>query len=92
MPVLAVSAPLTLHDFLLWEERQPERYELVGGDTTQGPLNVCITVFGEVVPGQALLRSGARAGDEVFVSGTVGDARLFAMLNNFMRLSRLPNK
>lgn len=50
--------------------------ELVGGDTTQGPLNVCITVFGEVVPGRALLRSGARAGDEVFVSGTVGDARL----------------
>jgi thiamine-monophosphate kinase len=50
--------------------------ELVGGDTTQGPLNICITVFGEVPPGQALLRSGARAGDDVYVSGTVGDARL----------------
>ena len=37
--------------------------ELVGGDTTQGPLNICITVFGEVPAGQALLRSGARAGD-----------------------------
>ena len=36
---------------------------LVGGDTTQGPLNICITVFGEVPPGQALLRSGARPGD-----------------------------
>jgi len=50
--------------------------ELVGGDTTQGPLNICITVFGEVPAGQALLRSGARAGDHLYVSGTVGDARL----------------
>ena len=54
--------------------------ELIGGDTTQGPLNICITVFGEVpvVNGrtQALLRSGARAGDDLYVSGTLGDARL----------------
>ncbi len=50
--------------------------ELVGGDTTQGPLNICITVFGEVPRGQALLRSGAREGDDVYVSGTLGDARL----------------
>ena len=50
--------------------------ELVGGDTTRGPLAVCITVFGEVPPGQALLRSGARPGDDVYASGTLGDARL----------------
>ena len=50
--------------------------ELVGGDTTAGPLNLCIAVFGEVPAGQALLRSGARAGDELWVSGTLGDARL----------------
>lgn len=56
--------------------------ELVGGDTTAGPLNLCVTVFGEVpaAPGGALLRSGARAGDAVWVShapgGGVGDARL----------------
>ena len=54
--------------------------ELIGGDTTKGPLNICITVFGEVpvVDGksQALLRSGARAGDDIYVSGTLGDARL----------------
>jgi thiamine-monophosphate kinase len=50
--------------------------ELIGGDTTQGPLNICITVFGEVPPGQALLRSGARVGDDLYVSGSVGDARL----------------
>ena len=50
--------------------------ELVGGDTTQGPLNICITVFGEVPAGQALLRSGACVGDDIWVSGTLGDARL----------------
>lgn len=50
--------------------------ELVGGDTTQGPLNICITVFGEVPAGQALLRSGAQAGDDIYVSGHLGDARL----------------
>jgi len=50
--------------------------ELVGGDTTAGPLNICITVFGQVPPGLALLRSGARAGDDLWVSGRLGDARL----------------
>ena len=54
--------------------------ELIGGDTTRGPLNICITIFGEVPVSngrsQALLRSGARAGDDLYVSGTVGDARL----------------
>ena len=50
--------------------------ELIGGDTTQGPLNICITVLGEVPHGQALLRSGAQAGDDVYVSGTLGDANL----------------
>src|SRR5258706_10231420 len=50
--------------------------ELIGGDTRQGPFNICITVFGEVPSGQALLRSGARVGDELYVSGALGDARL----------------
>ena len=50
--------------------------ELVGGDTTQGPLNICITAFGEVPPGDALLRQNAQVGDDIYVSGTVGDARL----------------
>lgn len=54
--------------------------ELVGGDTTAGPLNICITVLGAVPAGQALLRSGARAQDELWVShpvgGGLGDARL----------------
>jgi thiamine-monophosphate kinase len=53
---------------------------LIGGDTTRGPLNICITVFGEVPvingKSQALLRSGAQVGDDIYVSGTLGDARL----------------
>ncbi len=54
--------------------------ELIGGDTTQGPLNICITVLGDipVVAGKslALLRSGAQVGDDIYVSGNLGDARL----------------
>jgi thiamine-monophosphate kinase len=49
--------------------------ELVGGDTTRGPLNFCLTVFGDVPPDAALRRDGARVGDDIWVSGTLGDAR-----------------
>ena len=47
---------------------------LVGGDTTRGPLSVCVTAHGLVEPGMALRRDGARVGDEIWVSGTLGDA------------------
>ena len=60
----------------LWALAEQHGCELIGGDTTQGPLTICITVFGEVPRGQALLRSGARVGDDLYVSGTLGDARL----------------
>ena len=50
--------------------------ELIGGDTTQGPLNIAITVIGEVPQGQSILRNGAQAGDDLYVSGHLGDARL----------------
>ena len=49
---------------------------LIGGDTTAGPLNLCVTVFGQVPAGQALRRDGAKVGDDIWVSGTLGDARL----------------
>ncbi|MFT4171734.1 MAG: thiamine-phosphate kinase [Rhodocyclaceae bacterium] len=48
----------------------------VGGDTTRGPLNLCPTVIGEVPQGQAILRDGARAGDDIWVSGAPGLAAL----------------
>lgn len=47
---------------------------LVGGDTTRGPLSIGVTAHGFIEPGMALRRDGARAGDEVWVSGTPGDA------------------
>jgi len=50
--------------------------DVIGGDTTRGPLNFCVTIFGEVPPNQALLRSGARPGDEIWVSGLPGRAAL----------------
>ncbi len=49
---------------------------LVGGDTTRGPLTITVQLLGTVPPGQALLRSGAKPGDQLFVSGTLGDAGL----------------
>ncbi|ROR34969.1 thiamine-phosphate kinase [Inmirania thermothiophila] len=49
---------------------------LVGGDTTRGPLAATVTVLGSVPAGQALRRCGARPGDDVWVSGTLGDAAL----------------
>jgi thiamine-monophosphate kinase len=50
------------------------RVALIGGDTTRGPLSVSVTVHGFVEPGRALLRSGAHEGDDVWVTGTLGEA------------------
>jgi thiamine-monophosphate kinase len=50
--------------------------DLIGGDTTRGPLNICVQIMGEVPAGAALRRDGARPGDDVWVSGTLGDAAL----------------
>ena len=49
---------------------------LIGGDTTAGPLNICITAFGSIPKDKAIRRSGALEGDDIWVSGTVGDAGL----------------
>jgi thiamine-monophosphate kinase len=83
---LALSLPAVNEAWLagfssgLFALADAHRCTLVGGDTTRGPLAICITVFGEVpvVDGKtmALLRSGARAGDDLYVSGHLGDARM----------------
>ncbi len=64
-----------LRDFSQGLFRVADEYKikLVGGDTTRGPLAFSIQVHGAVTPGQALLRSGAKPGDQVFVTGPVGD-------------------
>ena len=61
--------------------------DLIGGDTTRGPLAVCVQIMGEVPRGKALRRDGARSGDDIWVSGTIGDAALaLAALKRRIRL------
>ncbi len=52
---------------------------LIGGNTTRGPLSITITIFGEIEIGQALRRDAAKAGDDIWVSGTLGAASLALM-------------
>ena len=53
-----------------------ERVELIGGDTTRGPLTISITAIGLSPPGLALRRDGARPGDDIWLSGRTGEAAL----------------
>jgi thiamine-monophosphate kinase len=50
--------------------------ELIGGDTTRGPLAICVTILGEVPAGFSLVRAGAAPGDDIWVSGDLGGAAL----------------
>ena len=62
--------------------------DVIGGDTTRGPLNLCPTIFGEVPVGQAITRAGARPGDDLWVSGSPGRAALgLAHLRGEVRLA-----
>ncbi len=56
--------------------------DLIGGDTTRGPLNLCVQIIGEVPARQALRRDGAKPGDDVWVSGALGDAALAVAARN----------
>ena len=67
---------------------QQHGVELVGGDTTRGPLNLCVTLIGQAPQGTALRRSNAQIGDDIWVSGTLGSAALaLAHLQGRVRLS-----
>jgi thiamine-monophosphate kinase len=75
---LPASDPHWLQPFSegLFHLADAQGIELIGGDTTRGPLAISITVIGTVPNNMALKRSGAQAGDELWISGTLGDARL----------------
>ncbi|WP_298772467.1 thiamine-phosphate kinase [uncultured Shewanella sp.] len=60
----------------LFEAAQYYGVSLIGGDTTRGPRSICITINGKVSKDQALTRSGARNGDWIYVTGTLGDSAL----------------
>ena len=84
---LALALPSAERDWLagfsqgLFALADAHNIELIGGDTTRGPLTICITVFGELAPGRALRRSAALPGDDLWISGTLGDARLALALS-----------
>ena len=80
--MLAIAMPSADETWLdkfsagFFELAQQYCVDLVGGDTTRGPLNLCVTIIGEVPASQALRRSGAQIGDDIWVSGSLGDAAL----------------
>jgi thiamine-monophosphate kinase len=80
--MLALTVPNVNHDWLaafakgFFDLAQEYNVSLIGGDTTRGPLTLTVTIMGEVPAGAALRRGGAKAGNDVWVSGNVGDAAL----------------
>ncbi len=80
--LLALTLPAVNHEWLekfakgFFDLASEFDVSLIGGDTTRGHLSMTVTIMGEVPAGAALKRSGARAGNDIWVSGTVGDAAL----------------
>ncbi len=79
---LAIAMPEVKVDWLesfsngLWEMANEHDCQLIGGDTTAGPLTISITIFGHIPKDQCLARHKAEVGDDIWVSHQVGDARL----------------
>ena len=75
---LPASDPDWLADFSSGLKALANRYgiRLIGGDTTRGPLSITIQAIGSAPPGGAVLRAGARPGDDIHVTGSLGDAAL----------------
>jgi len=80
--MLALTVPSVDHGWLasfakgFFDLAEEFKVSLIGGDTTRGPLSLTITIMGEVPMGAALRRNGAKAGNDVWVSGNIGDAAL----------------
>ena len=83
--LLSLALPATLANNADWLAAYSQGFfacasahgiDLIGGDTTRGPLSFGVTLLGEIPAGQALLRSAARAGDDIWISGTPGHAAL----------------
>jgi thiamine-monophosphate kinase len=89
--MLALTLPNVNHDWLaafakgFFDLAQEYNVDLIGGDTTRGPLTLTVTIMGEVPAGAALRRGGAKPGNDIWVSGNVGDAAL-AVAHRYGRL------
>ncbi len=79
---LAIALPEVNHTWLaefsrgLFDCADSFQVDLIGGDTTRGPLTISIQIMGEVPLGKALTRDGAKLGDDIWVSGTLGNAAI----------------
>lgn len=77
---LALTLPEVNEEWLkafsdsLFEQMNYYGMQLIGGDTTRGPLSMTLTIHGLIPAGRALARSGARIGDWIYVTGTLGDS------------------
>ncbi len=93
---LALCAPDLREDWLqdfsagLAKAAKEFAIPLIGGDTTRGPLSLSVQVMGSAPEGRALLRSGAKPGDVIMVSGSLGDAR--AALDHLLDHIALPDQ
>ena len=80
--MLALTLPTVDHDWLgafakgFFDLAEEFNVSLIGGDTTRGPLTLTVTIMGEVPAGAAMRRSGAKVGNDIWVSGHIGDAAL----------------
>jgi thiamine-monophosphate kinase len=80
--MLALTLPSVDHPWLaafakgFFDLAAEYNVSLIGGDTTHGPLTITVTIMGQVPTGAALRRNGAKAGNDIWVSGNVGDAAL----------------
>jgi thiamine-monophosphate kinase len=80
--MLALTVPEVNHEWLakfakgFFDLAEEFGVSLIGGDTTRGPLTMTVTIMGEVPAGAALRRSGAKVGNDIWVSGNLGDAAL----------------
>ncbi len=80
--MLALTVPDVNHEWLakfakgFFDLAEEFNVSLIGGDTTRGPLTMTVTIMGEVPAGAALRRGGAKAGNDIWVSGNLGDAAL----------------
>ena len=74
-----------------YELASSHQIALIGGDVTRGPLTICVQIIGEVDKGKALRRSGARPGDDIWISGKLGDAAL-AILHNRHQIKLEPGE
>ncbi len=74
-----------------FELARSHQVALIGGDITRGPLTICVQIIGEIAKGKALRRSGAKRGDDIWISGQLGDAAL-AILHEQQHIKLEPSE